>query len=114
MGPAGNGAFELGEDSPANAALKKASIRTIVHGFRSTLPLGSDIDLHLIVGVVEITAWVPDGGFGLHPSLTVGGAGEDCVVPGFGGLPVVAPGAPRVFRLVSAGPCFGPGGARVG
>src|SRR5260221_10247 len=116
MGPGGSGLpgalgnwsleLELIEDSPASAraaiAMKRERVRTPVPGFLRLLFLCLDIDLHLIVGVVEIAAGVPHGGFGLHSSLVVGGAGEDYVVAVFGGLPVVVPETPRIFGLVSA------------
>src|SRR5580700_10350582 len=40
----------------------------------------SDMDFHLICGVVEVAAGIPRGGGGLSAVLAVGGSGEDGVV----------------------------------
>src|SRR5579859_2918677 len=101
MGPAGN--WSLAEDAPANAAaLQRARVSIVALSFASFISLDLDIDLHLIVGVVEIAAWIPRGRFGLHSSLAVGGAGKDYVVSAPSRLPVVGPETPCVFSLVFA------------
>src|SRR5713226_5405613 len=102
-GPAGNSSF--GDD--AAAAILNAQIRATVR----TLPLSLNIDLHLIVGVVKISARIPDGRVGLNPSLAVGGAREDHVVAAFRRLPGIAPQTPCVLSVILAEFRRSPGGA---
>src|ERR1043166_6762903 len=59
-----------------------------------------DMDFHLIDGVIEISAGVPDGSSGLSASLIIGGAGEDRIVPGLC-FPVIVPEAPRIVGLLT-------------
>src|SRR5215470_1928650 len=78
------------------------------------IQLRLNIDLHLIIGVVEIAARIPDGAFGLGAPLAVGGTGQEDVVSALGGLPVVAPLAPGVLGLIFPKLSSAPGGSAVG
>src|SRR5258706_10162954 len=93
MDPAGNASFE--DDAPkATPTQMRATARA--------LTLSLNIDLHLIVGVIQIAARIPDCGFGLYATLAVGGPREDYVVPAPRGFPGVSPQTPRIPGMVFA------------
>src|SRR5262252_5186789 len=58
--------------------------------FRATRLFLCDMDIHLVDGVIEISAWIPDGLGELNASLAVRCTGLDRVVPAFC-IPGVAP-----------------------
>src|SRR5579872_3574500 len=58
-----------------------------------------DMDFHLIIGVVKISAWIPNSGCRLRVALTIGCSGQNCVVAGLWRLPGEAPHPPSVLSL---------------
>src|SRR5580693_684674 len=72
-----------------------------------------NMDLHLIYGVVEVAARIPDCRGGLGASLAVGGARQEGVVAGLSRFPIVGPKAPGIVSLIVAELCRNPGGAAI-
>src|SRR5258708_9466288 len=60
-----------------------------------------DMDLHLIVSVIQISARIPLWSCGLSTPQAVGGARQNRVISVLR-LPVVTPHAPRIVRLFVA------------
>src|SRR5579863_3840837 len=60
------------------------------------------MNFHLIDGVVEVAAGIPNRRGRLDASLGVAGARLDNVIAALGCIPVVAPQAPGIVRLLAA------------
>src|SRR5271156_204469 len=79
------------------AALKPRSSASLPGStLLSAFKLSRNMDLHLIYGVVEVAAGVPDCRGGLGASLAVGGARQDGVVAALARFPIVGPKAPGI------------------
>src|ERR1700746_3878396 len=92
MGPAGNSGVE--------ADWAHARVDTQATTNRETATLSLYMDLHLIEGVVQITAGIPNGSRGLCAALAVGGTGDDGVVSGVWRLPRIAEQSPCIVGVV--------------
>src|SRR5271170_2719891 len=112
-----------GSSMKRDAALKRRSSTSLrVFSFSRALNRSRDLsrnvsgnmDLHLIYGVVKITAGIPHWRGGLGASLAVGGARLESIVAAFTRFPIVGPKAPGIVRLIVAQLCWNPGGAAVG
>src|SRR5438105_1964788 len=89
-----------------DAALKRRS-STVLLGLSEILRdiLGNilgNMDFHLIDGVIEIAAGIPEGAGGLSAALGVCGARKNRVVATLGSFPVVGPQSPGVVGLFAA------------
>src|SRR6202790_2007655 len=107
MGPVGRSSVGLTAPGCGANAVKEAiaTANSITHRCTGRRRSGAaslcDMDLHLIDGVVEIAAGIPDRSCGLSSSLRVGGAGEDGAVACLR-LPVISPEAPSIVGLFMA------------
>src|SRR6266404_3716683 len=85
-----------------DAALKRRS-STVLLGLSEILRnILGNMDFHLIDGVIEIAAGIPEGAGGLSAALGVCGARKNRVVATLGSFPVVAPQSPGVVGLFAA------------
>src|SRR5579864_1137917 len=93
-GPAGNSGLE--------ADWAHARVDTKATTNRETATLSLYMDLHLIDGVVQITAGIPNGSRGLRAALAIGGTGDDGVVSGLWRLPRIAEQSPCIVSVLFA------------
>src|SRR5580700_5199241 len=92
-------------------AVKSRALSKLERRLRRKL---GNMDLHLIHGVVKITAGIPDWRGGLDASLAVGGARQQGVVAGLTRFPIVGPKTPGIVSLIVTQLCRNPCGSAVG